>query len=312
MSAPGHDLRHHPARRRAVAGLQHAHRPRRCGWRGSSSGSASTSSRPASRSPPPGDLEAVQAIAEEVRGAQGRGARAGQGRGHRGGGQGPRAARRGRVIHTFLATSGIHLAVQAQDHARTRRCKQAVDGGDARAHASPTRSSSRPRTPRAPTTATCCEVLQAVFEAGASDAQRARHRRLRAAARVRARWSRKLVRDIPGAVISVHCHNDLGLAVANSLAAVQAGARQVECTINGIGERAGNTSLEEIVMALKVRARACCGAETGIQHRAPRRRPAASSRPSPASGRSPTRRSSAATPSRTRRASTSTACSRTR
>ncbi|HEX4898880.1 MAG TPA: 2-isopropylmalate synthase [Pyrinomonadaceae bacterium] len=55
-------------------------------------------------------------------------------------------------------------------------------------------------------------------------------------------------------VISVHCHNDLGLAVANSLAAIEAGARQVECTINGIGERAGNAALEEIVMALKVRA----------------------------------------------------------
>src|SRR5882762_437270 len=54
--------------------------------------------------------------------------------------------------------------------------------------------------------------------------------------------------------ISVHCHNDLGLGVANSLAAIEAGARQVECTINGIGERAGNASLEEIVMALKVRA----------------------------------------------------------
>jgi 2-isopropylmalate synthase len=56
-----------------------------------------------------------------------------------------------------------------------------------------------------------------------------------------------------GAVMSAHCHDDLGLAVANSLAAVQAGARQVECTINGIGERAGNASLEEIVMALEVR-----------------------------------------------------------
>jgi 2-isopropylmalate synthase len=66
-----------------------------------------------------------------------------------------------------------------------------------------------------------------------------------------------------GAVLSAHCHNDLGLAVANSLAAVQAGARQVECTINGIGERAGNASLEEIVMALHVRADALPH-ETGI------------------------------------------------
>ncbi len=65
-----------------------------------------------------------------------------------------------------------------------------------------------------------------------------------------------LMDDVPNigkAVLSVHCHNDLGLAVANSLIAVQNGARQVECTINGIGERAGNTALEEIVMALKVR-----------------------------------------------------------
>jgi len=61
------------------------------------------------------------------------------------------------------------------------------------------------------------------------------------------------VPNIDKAVISVHCHNDLGLAVANSLAAVGAGARQVECTINGLGERAGNAALEEIVMALKTR-----------------------------------------------------------
>lgn len=64
---------------------------------------------------------------------------------------------------------------------------------------------------------------------------------------------RERVPNIDKAVISAHCHNDLGLAVANSLAAVQAGARQVECTINGLGERAGNASMEEIVMALKTR-----------------------------------------------------------
>ena len=64
---------------------------------------------------------------------------------------------------------------------------------------------------------------------------------------------RQRVRGIENVTISAHCHNDLGLAVANSLAAVAAGARQVECTINGIGERAGNASLEEIVMAMRVR-----------------------------------------------------------
>ena len=66
-------------------------------------------------------------------------------------------------------------------------------------------------------------------------------------------YLKRNVRNIDKVVLSVHCHNDLGMAVANSLAAVRAGARQIECTINGIGERAGNCSLEEIVMALKTR-----------------------------------------------------------
>src|SRR5580704_6385631 len=68
------------------------------------------------------------------------------------------------------------------------------------------------------------------------------------------RYLRQHVRGIEKATLSVHCHDDLGMAVANSLTAVVAGARQIECTINGIGERAGNCSLEEVVMALKTRA----------------------------------------------------------
>jgi 2-isopropylmalate synthase len=64
---------------------------------------------------------------------------------------------------------------------------------------------------------------------------------------------RQRVKGIENVTISAHCHNDLGMAVANALAAVSAGARQVECTVNGIGERAGNASLEEIVMAMRVR-----------------------------------------------------------
>ncbi|HKX99771.1 MAG TPA: 2-isopropylmalate synthase [Steroidobacteraceae bacterium] len=75
---------------------------------------------------------------------------------------------------------------------------------------------------------------------------------------------RRTVRGIDGVTLSVHCHDDLGMAVANSLSAVRAGARQVECTINGIGERAGNCSMEEIVMALKVR-EAAFGVTTGIR-----------------------------------------------
>jgi 2-isopropylmalate synthase len=68
------------------------------------------------------------------------------------------------------------------------------------------------------------------------------------------RYLRKNVRGIEQVVLSVHCHDDLGMAVANSLTAVVAGARQIECTINGIGERAGNCALEEVVMALRTRA----------------------------------------------------------
>jgi len=66
------------------------------------------------------------------------------------------------------------------------------------------------------------------------------------------KYLKENVRNIDQAIISAHCHNDLGLATANSIAAIQNGARQVECTINGIGERAGNTSLEEVAMILKV------------------------------------------------------------
>lgn len=81
----------------------------------------------------------------------------------------------------------------------------------------------------------------------------------------------KIIKNVPqikekGVIISVHCHNDLGLATANSLAAVKAGAGQVECTVNGIGERAGNASLEEVVMAIKTR-KDIFNCETGINTR---------------------------------------------
>jgi 2-isopropylmalate synthase len=78
------------------------------------------------------------------------------------------------------------------------------------------------------------------------------------------RYLKNHVPNINDVTLSVHCHNDLGMAVANSLAAVSAGARQIECTINGIGERAGNCSLEEVVMALKTRSE-FFGMETGIE-----------------------------------------------
>jgi 2-isopropylmalate synthase len=77
---------------------------------------------------------------------------------------------------------------------------------------------------------------------------------------------RRRCRELDRVALSVHCHNDLGLAVANSLAGVGAGAGQVECTVNGIGERAGNAALEEVVMALRVR-RSTFGVETGVNVR---------------------------------------------
>ncbi len=76
------------------------------------------------------------------------------------------------------------------------------------------------------------------------------------APRESARLIERLIAEVPGAddvIFATHCHNDLGMATANALAAVEGGARQIECTINGLGERAGNTALEEVVMALKVR-----------------------------------------------------------
>jgi 2-isopropylmalate synthase len=79
------------------------------------------------------------------------------------------------------------------------------------------------------------------------------------------RYLRERVRGSERAIFSLHCHNDLGLAVANSLAAIRAGARQVECTVNGIGERAGNTSLEEVVMALRTRREVYGGLDTKIR-----------------------------------------------
>ncbi len=74
---------------------------------------------------------------------------------------------------------------------------------------------------------------------------------------------RHLCPELETVTMSVHCHNDLGLAVANTLAGVRAGAGQVECTVNGLGERAGNAALEEVVMALRVRSD-LCAAETGV------------------------------------------------
>ncbi|HEX8843221.1 MAG TPA: 2-isopropylmalate synthase [Pyrinomonadaceae bacterium] len=157
-------------------------------------------------------------------------------------------------IHTFVATSDIHLEhklkktrteVLRMTQMAVRLARTLCDEVEFSAEDA-TRSD----------VDYLCEVLAAAIEEGAqiinipdtvgytTPAEYAELIRT-----IRAR----VVRD-SGVTISVHCHNDLGLAVANSLSAIEAGARQVECTINGIGERAGNAALEEIVMAMHVRA----------------------------------------------------------
>jgi 2-isopropylmalate synthase len=155
-------------------------------------------------------------------------------------------------IHTFLATSDIHLAfklrMSRQDALRTvRECV-----AHARSLCEDVQFSPEDATRSEPDF--LCEVLQAAADSGATTlnipdtvgyTMPAEYERL----------IRRICQTVKGEnlVISAHCHNDLGMAVANSLAAVSAGARQLECTVNGIGERAGNAALEELVMALHVR-----------------------------------------------------------
>jgi 2-isopropylmalate synthase len=156
-------------------------------------------------------------------------------------------------LHTFLATSPIHLkhklrigqeqcleqAVEAVTYARTLVDEVEFSPEDALRTDLPF----------------LCRVVEAVIAAGArivnipDTVGYAHPDQIRETIGTLFRT----VKGIEDIVVSVHCHNDLGLAVANSLAAIEAGARQVECTVNGIGERAGNTALEEIVMALVVR-----------------------------------------------------------
>ena len=144
--------------------------------------------------------------------------------------------------------------VQAQDGPRTRSSARPWRASRRPWATAPT-SSSRPRTPSRTELDFLCQVVEAAIDAGATTVNIPDTVGYATPGHMGhvIRTLRKRVPNIDQAVISVHCHNDLGLAVANSLAAVEAGAGQVECTINGLGERAGNCSLEEIVMALRTR-----------------------------------------------------------
>ncbi len=161
-------------------------------------------------------------------------------------------ARRAR-IHTFVATSDIHLKYKLRK-SRAEVLKAAIEAvKHARAYCDDVEFS--PEDASRSDFDYMCEVLEAVIDAGAGTINIPDT----VGYAIPEEWFARImkirehVKNSAKAVLSVHCHNDLGQAVANSLAAIRAGARQVECTINGIGERAGNASLEEIVMALRTR-----------------------------------------------------------
>src|SRR6201991_4209500 len=200
----------------------------------------------------PGDFQAVQAIAREVRGP----VIAGLARAHAAdierAAEAVKDAERPRV-HTFISTSDIHIEHQLQS---TRDDVL----GQARAAVAHARSLvedvefSPMDAPRADVDFTA-EVVQAALDEGATTINIPDTVGYAMPAEYAAFLTRlyELVPDLRDIVLSVHCHDDLGLAVANSFAGLQAGARQVECAINGLGERAGNASLEEIVMLLATR-----------------------------------------------------------
>ncbi len=172
----------------------------------------------------------------------------------------PAAKRR---IHTFIATSPIHM-----EHKLKMKPKQVVEAAVkavqiAKEYTDDVEFSCEDAL-RSEINF-LAEICGAVIEAGATTINIPDTVGYSVPHRTEA-FFRKLIAKTPGGdkvVWSAHCHNDLGLAVANSLAAVQGGARQVECTINGLGERAGNASLEEIVMTFKTR-HDVFGLETGI------------------------------------------------
>ncbi len=168
-------------------------------------------------------------------------------------------------IHVFLATSRIHREHKLRK-ARSEILRLAV-AGVARAKGAVDDVQFSPEDAARTEPDFLAEVVEAVIDAGATTVN----------IPDTVGWSTppefrdvvaglfESVPNIGKAVIAVHCHNDLGMAVANSLQAVRAGARQVECTINGLGERAGNAALEEIVMSLKTRPEAFGGCWTAVR-----------------------------------------------
>jgi 2-isopropylmalate synthase len=201
----------------------------------------------------PGDFEAVQAIARQVEGPVICGlARCNQDDIDRAW-EALRECPRPR-IHVFLATSAIHREFKLR-MAKEEIVRRAVEGVQ-RAKSYCENIEFSPEDAARTELDFLTEVVERAIDAGATTVNIpdtvGYAMPVQYAAAIR--HLKQNVRGIDKAIISVHCHNDLGLAVANSLAALKEGARQVECTINGLGERAGNCALEEIVMAVKTRA----------------------------------------------------------
>ncbi len=167
-------------------------------------------------------------------------------------------------IHVFIATSPIHMTYKLRMKPDEVIEKAVTMVKYAKKYCPDIEFSAEDASRSEP--AFLCKILTAVIEAGASTVNIPDTVGYAMPGEFGAliRTIRAGTPNIERAVLSVHCHNDLGFAVANSLAAIEAGADQVECTINGIGERAGNAALEEIVMAMRTRAdyfRSSCGAD---------------------------------------------------
>ena len=210
-----------------------------------------------------GDFASVQQIAREIRGCQIAGlARANAADIDRAWEAVANAA--SPRIHTFISSSDIHLKYQLRK-SRAEVLKEAI-AAVAHACGYTTNVEFSPMDATRSDRAYLCEMVEAVIAAGATTVNipdTVGYAIPEEFGDLIATLFAK-VPNIRQAVISVHCHNDLGLATANALAAVKNGARQVECTINGIGERAGNSAMEEIVMALKTR-KDLFGIQTGIK-----------------------------------------------
>jgi len=211
----------------------------------------------------PGDSEAVQAIAREVEGPVICGLARTSKQDIDAAWSAVKDSERPR-IHTFIATSDIHIERKLQTTREDVKGQVRAAVAHAREYTDDVEFS--PEDGSRSDVDYMAEVIQIALEEGASTIN-VPDTVGYTMPREYAAMFEELYRLVPGlrdVVVSVHCHDDLGLAVANSLAGVQAGCRQVECAINGIGERAGNASLEEIVMLLRTR-EPSLGLWTGIE-----------------------------------------------